>query len=518
MPFKFISRKGALLLCGVWLSGQAQAQRFDWQTFAGNKGGPGANDGTAQQARFFSPQAVVSDAGGILYVADANNHSIRCTAPDGTTRTLAGRAGTAGSRDGTAGEAQFRIPGGLARNSTGQLIVADTGNHTIRLIESDGRVSTLAGKPGVAGSADGRGGEARFNTPRGIVAGPDGFIYVADSQSHTIRRIAPDGSVTTLAGAAGVAGATDGPLGAARFRSPRGLAIDASGGILVADMANHTIRHISPEGLVTTLAGQLGVPGFTEGTGTAARFRNPAGVAVDAAGQIYVADGSNHAIRSISPAGVVVTLAGTGGSPGFQNGLRQQARFRSPAGIGLTPAGMVIVADTGNHALRALSPGGEVTTLAGSPRVSGTTDGIGTDARFNLPAAIARAPDGSWAVADEGNHALRRITTGAGVTMLTGTPGTPGLANGPLALASFNAPAGLCYGADGSLYVGDTGNKLIRLITPGGDVSTLAGTFAPLPGAAGALAYEQRMQDARGITLDGRRTDLRRRWKSAASD
>ena len=505
MPAKLFSAAGLVLLHllpGFALLREAHAQRFDWQTFAGSAGGPGLNDGPPSHTRFSTPQTVIVDASGNIYTADTNNHSIRRTGSDGITSTLAGQSGKAGSNDGTGTAAHFTSPRALAATPAGWLIVADTGNHTIRRIAPDGVVTTLAGSPGVTGNTDGSGGSARFNAPRGLTVGVDGTIYVADSLNHTIRRITPDGMVSTLAGAAGVTGRADGAGRDARFLSPRGVALGPDGSLFVTDSGNHTIRRISPAGEVTTLAGQAGLPGTADGSGSAAQFRLPTGLVTDAAGQIYVADSTNQTIRRISPAGAVLTIGGMAGSAGYQDGPQEQARFRSPAGIALSPDGRIIVADSGNHALRALSPAGLVSTIAGSPRQSGSTDGAGSAALFNLPAALAQAPDGSLAVADEGNHLLRRITTLAEVSPLTGAVGVPGLVNGTLAEARFNGPAGLCYGPDGSLYVGDTQNRLIRLITPAGDVSVLAGTFAPLPGAAGIPAFEQRLYDARGIAVD----------------
>jgi sugar lactone lactonase YvrE len=261
-------------------------------TLAGSAGPPGSADGTCSDARFSAPKAVAvdnaendnsgSDNKRIVYVADTNNHTIRKITPaDGVVTTLAGLAGVHGSADGT-GSAQFYSPGGVAVDGTGNVYVADTDNDTIRKVTPAGVVTTLAGSAGVQGNADGTGSAARFNSPDGVAVDDAGYVYVADTANHTIRKITPvDGVVTTLAGAAGVPGSADGTGSDARFNSPGGVAVDDAGNVYVADTDNHTIRKITPAGVVTTLAGAAGALGSANGPGGDARFNRPTGLAVD---------------------------------------------------------------------------------------------------------------------------------------------------------------------------------------------------------------------------------------------
>jgi hypothetical protein len=220
--------------------------------------------------------------------------------------------GTPGATDGAQFVAQFRDPGAVAlswdftsRRPNDAVYVADTGNHTIRKITfrisfencpQPYFVSTLAGVAGQPGSADGDATTARFHSPRGLAAAPDGSLYVADSGNHTIRRIAPDGRVTTVAGEAGVAGSNDGIGSAAHLNTPSGLAVDAAGNVYIADTGNHTIRRLSPNGLLETIAGTPGVAGFTDGDALSAQFRGPVGLTL-LGDSLYVADTSNNAIR-----------------------------------------------------------------------------------------------------------------------------------------------------------------------------------------------------------------------------
>lgn len=493
-------------LCALfWLDASSSltpAQQVDWQTLAGSDGGSGLNNGPPALARFSSPRGIALDPAGRVYTADTNNHTIRATAPDGITITYSGKPGEPGSQDGLPGTARFNSPRGITRLTDGSLLVADSGNHTIRRIDPQGNVSTPAGAAGLTGSAEGPGTAARFNRPVSLAVAADGAIFVADSLNHSIRRIGPDGLVGTFAGLSGSAGSADGSASDARFFSPRGLTIAPDGAVIVADGGNHTIRRIGPDGQVTTLAGLAGMSGSDDGAGGTARFRLPAGVVAAPDGTLYIADTSSQLIRRLAPDGRVTTMAGSADQSGWEDGLKEKAGFFNPGALALAGDGRLIVADTANHALRSLSPDGSVTTLTGRATASGTRNGQGTAARFDLPTGIALAPDGSFAIAEEGSHTIRKLTASAQVSLLSGTPGSAGFLNGPSAEALYNKPGGVTFGPDGLLYIGDTGNKLIRLLGSTGPVSTLAGTFNPLPGAAGKDAYATRLMDARGICLD----------------
>ena len=317
-------------------------------------------------ARFKDPMSVAVDSVGNVYVADRSNHAIRKVSPSGAVTILAGVRGSTGRNDGPASAARFKDPYGVAVDGTGNVYVADTSNHAIRKISVAGEVTTLAGS-GSAGSADGAGASARFHTPRAVATDSAGNVYVADKSNHTIRKITPSGAVTTLAGVCGSGGHADGPGNTAHFKDPMGVAVDSKGNVIVADKSNHAIRKVTPEGVVSTLAGCVGHAGGADGVGSAVRFKDPTGVAVDSAGNIYVADNSNHAIRKISPEGLVTTLAGKLGEAGHADGSGSSARFKDPYGVAADGAGNVYVADKSNQVIRKISPAGLVETLAGVP-------------------------------------------------------------------------------------------------------------------------------------------------------
>jgi sugar lactone lactonase YvrE len=289
------------LLLLAWLALLAEAARaasnyepYTFTHFAGAFGGPGYSDGTGSVARFWHPSSVAVDSSGNVYVADAGNETIRKITPGGVVSTLAGLAGNSGSNDGSGSAARFWHPSSVAVDSSGNVYVADTDNSTIRKITPGGVVSTLAGLAGSTGSADGAGSAARFYYPYGVAVDSLGNLYVADSWNSTIRKITSGGVVSTLAGQAGSLGSDDGTGSDARFSDPSGLAVDSSGNVYVDDTLNNTIRKITPGGVVSTLAGLAASSGNDDGTGSAARFYYPTGIAVDSSGDVYVADSNNQ--------------------------------------------------------------------------------------------------------------------------------------------------------------------------------------------------------------------------------
>ncbi|MCX6887774.1 MAG: putative Ig domain-containing protein, partial [Verrucomicrobia bacterium] len=314
-------------------------------TLAGSTSG--FADGTGAAAHFNSPYAVAVDASGNVYVADSLNNRIRKVAPAGSVTTLAG-SGIAGSADGVGAAAKFNFPQGVAVDAAGNVYVADGGTHCIRKVTPEGVVTTLAGS-GAPGFANGTGAAVQFNAPNGVAVDSSGNIYVADMGNNRIRKVTPEGVATTLAGL-GTSGFADGPAATAQFRSPYGVAVDASGNVYVADSFNNRIRKVTTNGVVSTLAGS-GTYGFADGSGAVARFSAPFGVAVDAGGNVYVADYLGNRIRKVTPEGVVTTFAGSGTS-GFVDGTPPEAMFSSPFSVAADTSGNVYVADMGNNRIR----------------------------------------------------------------------------------------------------------------------------------------------------------------------
>ena len=435
----------------------------------------------------------VSDDGQNIYVADTGNNIIRMVTATGTVTTVAGvgMMPSNGHADATgpgakATDARFSLPNKLIVDGSGNIFIADTSNHTIRKISSSGVVTTLAGSPGLRGSTDGIGSAARFDYPTGLALDSSGNnLYVADMLNDAIRRVViASGQVTTMAGAPGVTGSVDGIGTSARFNRPRSLTVDGSGNVFVADTSNSTIRKIAPDSTVTTFAGVAGSQGSVDGTGTAALFSFPSGLATDSAGNIYDAEAGSNTIRKITPAGVVTTVAGLALASGSIDDVGSAARFNSPQDVTVDSAGNIYVADTDSCTIRKVTSAGVVTTIAGTSRLKGSTDSKGVQALFNFPTGVSVDRNGNLFVADTSNNTVRKIAPDTTVTTVAGRASNAGYLDGDVGIAQFNNPAGIAVDHSRNLYVADGGNNTIRLIAASSHkVSAYAGSG--LPGSGG---------------------------------
>ncbi len=351
----------------LWAS-SVFAQIYSYSTIAGTPGTPGSMIGLGTIALFDIPADVVADNGGNLYVADFGNSTVREILPlsgNWVVITIAGTPGSTGTNDDIGANALFNNPAGIAINDSNTLYVADYGNSTIRQMTSLGGVewvvTTIAGTGGTTGSGDGFGNQALFDNPISVAVDSTGNVYVADYGNDTIREITPVESlwaVTTIAGKAGRSGSVNGTNSAARFDGPAGVAVDSAGNVYVADFGDDTIREITPVGtnwVVSTIAGLAGKSGSADGTNSTARFHEPTGLSVDASNNLYVADSGNNTIRKISPSGtnwVVSTIGGLAGKSGSTDGTGSTAHFKGPAGVTTDNSGNLYVADTDNDTIR----------------------------------------------------------------------------------------------------------------------------------------------------------------------
>ncbi len=327
-------------------------------------------------------------------------------------------------------------------------------------------VTTYAGIPDSVGYTDGPIESSTFNNPHGIAVGTDGTIYIADRFNHTIRKIGTDGIVSTIAGQAGLSGDLDGSGAEALFYEPWGITVDNSDNIFVADTRNNKIRKISPEGNVTTYAG-TGSYGISSGPGNVSTFGFPTGIDVDSDGNVYVADHNTHIIRRISISGFVTTIAGTPYILGDVDGAANAASFNRPYGLTVDQEGNIYVADEWNHKIRKISTDGIVSTVAGEGS-EGDSDGIGEDAEFRFPWDITIDDDGDLYVADGFNYAIRKIVLGNEnvVTTYAGTLGTAGAFDGYGNGARFVSTTGIAYSAyQDEIFVADAYNDIIRRVT-----------------------------------------------------
>jgi sugar lactone lactonase YvrE len=324
-------------------------------------------------------------------------------------------------------------------------------------------VSTLAG--GASTIVDGTGANAGFGALNGLTIDGNGNLYLGDMSTDKIKMVTSQGIVSTFAGSSFVTVDADGSLTTAAFATPADVKIDGSGTIYVLDAGSGlngaSIRKISG-GMVTTIAGG-GTKGSADGTGTAATFGNAWGLAIDGNGNFYVADATNNKIRKVTPAGVVTTFAGSGGI-GSYNATGTSANFHGPVAVVLDGAGNLYVADEGNNLIREITPAGVVTTFAGSG-TAGSTDGTGTAASFNLPSGLAIDNSGNIFVADMGSNKIRKITPAGVVTTIAGASDSGGYTDGPGSTALFEYPVGISVDSNGNIYVADTGENVVRKLS-----------------------------------------------------
>lgn len=321
-------------------------------------------------------------------------------------------------------------------------------------------VTTVAGTLYTNMHQDGLQGSAGFTDLRGITTDADGNVYVADAT--TIRKMTPNGLVSTVAGQPYTPGFQDGIANNALFNDIQDLVVDQAGNIYVADYANWVIRKVTPAGVVSTLAGSPGTFGYADGLGSSAMFNGVTGLAIDAAGNIYASDLGAHTIRKITPLGLVTTIAGTAGFAGSLDGIGTASRFSGPGGIAVTNSGIIYVADRGNQTIRKIDPLGQVTTFAGASGVSGFVDGAGNIARFNFPERVAVDQVGNVLVADRNNSAIRIIAPNGEVSTLSG--GISGYLDGPTAKAQFSNVVDVEADLQNNIYISDASNSVIRTI------------------------------------------------------
>lgn len=519
---------------------------------AGASGTSGTAEGAGTTAaRFSTPSGIALDSKGNVYVSDTNNNRIRRLTPDYATgtytvSTFAGGA-IQGSSDNSVGtSATFRLPLGICIDSNDNIYVADSGNHCIRMITSVGAVSTIAGT-GISSFVDGIGTVARFNSPWSIAVDSNFNLYVGDNVNDRIRKIIPSSAgwtVSTLAGGAGY-GFLDGTGNAAKFSNPAGVAVDSCNNVYVADNWSHRIRKITPGGIVTTLAGS-GSAVFADGIGAGASFNTPRGMCIDKSNNLYIADTSNNRIRKIAidstndianvrlpltdstlvpigtvttlgtttysqplftifdtlgnmyvscygehkiykvtPEGTRTTLAGSG-TAAFNNAVGAAASFNMPCGLAIDANNNIFVADHNNHRIRRIDSANNVTTVAGSGVAGAWGDGLGTAAQLHYPTGLAFDSLGNLFFSEQGtSHRIRMMAPNGDVTTIAGN-GTGSYVDGTGTVATFINPSGIVFDSFGNLYIADQGNHRIRMITAASVRTTNGGVVTTFAGGSGA--------------------------------
>jgi hypothetical protein len=434
--------------------------------------GDSGDGGAATAAELDSPEGVAVDASGDLFIADAGHSIVREVDPSGTISTVAGD-GTAGfSGDGGAAtSAELDNPQGIAVDDEGNLWIVDRDNRRVREVDLAGTISSPIGCGLYLSSGDGGSAVAsEMHTPVDVAVDAQGDVYFSDSLNNRVRRISPSGVVTTVAGDGSYGFSGDGgPATAAELWDPQGLAVDAAGNLYIADFYNNRIRKVTPQGIISTVAG-YGTYGFSGdgGGATHAWFEGPTAVAVNAAGDIYIADSGNDRIREVTPRwGEITTVAGDG-TQGYtgDGGSGVDAEIDDPTGLAVNAAGDVFIADSVNNVIRELLPSGVITTFAGDGTAGYNGDGgAATGAELSSPTGVAVDAAGDVFVADTGNNRIREISTAGTITTVAGSGALGSTGDGgPADWARLSAPSGVAVDASGVVWIADTGNNRIRRV------------------------------------------------------
>ncbi len=479
-------------------------------------GGPATAVDPTIQGMLTNPYGVAVDKKGNLYIADNGNHAIRIVTMDGNINTFAGNQtfNFGYSGDGSpANQGQLDFPTDVAVDTNGNVYIADYGNFVIRQVTTDGNIHTYAGNDTNGYSGDGAGAtSASLYQPFGIAVDSSGNLYISEYGDSRIRKVASGsngagGNISTIAGNGNFGFGGDGAAAtSAQMNIPRGLAVDSSGNIYVADWGNNRVRKIASSN-ISTVAGN-GVLSYSgdDGPATQAQFNVPSAVAVDSSGNVYVADTANNVVRQVASTGVISTFAGTG-SLGFSGdgGAANKAQLNAPQGVAVDASGNVYIADTGNLRVRVVGAGGNISTFAGSgsPGYAGD-NGPAASATFYQPDAVATDKSGNVYIADYSVGVVRKVSGSGTITTVAGNGGTGyGGDGGPATAAQLNGPSAIAVDPSGNLYIAQLIDSRVRMVSTAGTISTIAGNGSDGYTGEGMPAVASELAAPAGVAADG---------------
>ena len=480
-------------------------------TFAGTgNGGFRGDGGPARFALLRSPLGAAVDGLGNVYIADTGNNKIRKVDTSGRISSVAGTGDRGFSGDGgPAIEATLAAPRDVAVAADGSLYISDSGNHRIRKLNPAGDISTVAGTRSSGFRRDGGlATSAELDLPLGIAVDGSGDLFIADSRNHRIRRVLATGIIITLAGSNNFGG-DGGPATDALLFFPLSVAVDSVGDLYIADSRNHRTRQVNVSGTITTVAG-TGDPDFA-GDGGQARGADlfaPRDLTFDADGNLYIADLGNRRVRKVTLGGVISTVAGNGTFGSSGDGGPATSAELVPVGVAVDGAGNLFIADNGGSGsrVRKVTTSGVITTVAGTGEIGfGGDGGPATAAQLGFRLGIAVDGADDLYIADTDNSRVRKVSADGVITTVVGTGGTTigGNDGGPATSATIVIPAGLSFDETGALYVAERNSSRIRKISPSGIIHTVAGTGKAAFGGDGGFATAADFNDPRDVAIDG---------------
>ncbi len=452
-------------------------------TIAGNGTSGFSGDGGLATAASFDAWSLAVDVSGNLYITDPRNHRVRKVNTAGIISTVAGDGGDIFGGDGGPATATSVLPVDIFVDPGGNLYLADA-SYRVRKVNGDGIITTIAcnGTSGFTG--DGGPATAASCAPYRVARDSAGNLYVADGSSRRIRKVSAAGIITTVAGrGTGQSSGDGGPATLAELIQPLGVAVDPAGNVYIADEGSNRIRKVNTAGIISTIAGN-GKQGFNGdgGPATSASLYEPSGVAVDPAGNVYIADAGNLRIRKVDTAGTITTIAGNG-KEGFSGdgGPAPSAELTFPVEVAVDPAGNVYIADEGSNRIRKVNTAGTISTIAGNGKDGFNGDGgPATSASLNDPRGVAVDAAGNVYISDRGNNRIRKVDTAGIISTIAGNDKEGFSGDGGLAIsASLSAPREVAVDAAGNVYISDAGNFRIRKVNPAGVISTVAGRGTP---------------------------------------
>ncbi|MBT3175677.1 MAG: hypothetical protein HOG03_05240 [Desulfobacula sp.] len=456
------------------------------------------------------PQGIFKDSSGNLYIANTNNHTILKVDTYGVVTTIAGTGSAGDTGDGgLATSARLDQPRGVFKDNSGDIYIADTKNHKIRRIDMFGDISTVAGTGDSGSSGDGGAAiSARLAEPKAIIKDSSGNLYISDTNNDKIRKVNTSGVISTFAGTGSAGSSGDGGAAtSAMLNTPRGIYMDSSGNLYIADKGNDKIRKVDTSGDISTIAG-TGSSGSSGdgGAATAAQLDEPKGVFKDTTGNLYIADSNNSKIRKVDTSGDISTIAGTGSS-GFSGdgSLATSAQINKPQAVLMDTTGELYIADTNNSKIRKVDTSGYILTFVSSSGAGDEGDGgLATLAQLNHPAGIFKDSSGLY-IADTNNHKIRKVDPSGIITTIAGTGSSGWTGDGGAATsATLDSPRNMVKSASsGNLYIADTKNHAIRKVDTSGNISTFAGKGDAGYAGEGGPATNAKMNEPSGVLVSG---------------